>query len=594
MMRQFHKTIVGLLLAMIVLTTAVCAADSGAGTLCRRDTVTIGGGLTYFASAYTGNDGLPQAGYTLELAPDSEVYPILMPGDTVWGGRTLDWMVEYAQSLGYNVVAGVNTAFFNTPGVPIGIAVENGELQVAADEAYAFAVLDDGSYYVSENTALTVTLTNGDSSFPIPRLNKLLEGEGLHLYTDDYSTVSTRIEEDVWAVRMQRLGGELTLNGSVTLQVMEVYPAAQAVPIGEGYMVLSALTDGENGELYKKFAPGDILTLTTACGDETLSRAVQVSGCGDVLVKEGKIADERLWNPWIAGANPRTLIGWKADGTLVIHVADGRKEDYSNGLTLRQCAEEMLRLGCVWAVNMDGGGSSVMGARLPGSGTVSVVNHPSDGGQRLDAAYLLLVTDEPADGKARYYHLNENNLMVLPGQRVSLTVYATDAGLYPAALPEGKRLYAIGDEITDIPVVTAPDSSGNHWLNVWGGGASGGGTLQVISQPTELQLTYEGGSLPDRLVLQRGETMALQVTAAHNGRAMFADNTAIRYTQSVTLGTVDADGNFTARALHGTKGTLTVQVGAYSHDIAVTVVDSKTNYRENKIKTAIDWYSIFD
>jgi exopolysaccharide biosynthesis protein len=42
----------------------------------------------------------------------------------------------------------------------------------------------------------------------------------------------------------------------------------------------------------------------------------------------------------------------------------------------------MVSLGAVEALNLDGGGSTVMAARLPQSGAFGVVNHPSHGRER--------------------------------------------------------------------------------------------------------------------------------------------------------------------------------------------------------------------
>lgn len=57
--------------------------------------------------------------------------------------------------------------------------------------------------------------------------------------------------------------------------------------------------------------------------------------------------------------HPRTCIGQKADGTIVLCVIDGRSSK-SKGATAKQSAKIMLSLGCVKAINADGGGSSIM------------------------------------------------------------------------------------------------------------------------------------------------------------------------------------------------------------------------------------------
>ena len=76
--------------------------------------------------------------------------------------------------------------------------------------------------------------------------------------------------------------------------------------------------------------------------------------------------------------HPRTAAGVTADGTLVLLVADGRRPGWAVGLTLGELADEMIALGCVDAINFDGGGSSTM-VRRDGDDKYKVLNTPSDG-----------------------------------------------------------------------------------------------------------------------------------------------------------------------------------------------------------------------
>lgn len=76
--------------------------------------------------------------------------------------------------------------------------------------------------------------------------------------------------------------------------------------------------------------------------------------------------------------HPRTALGTDAEGRhLWLVVVDGRQPGFSEGLDLAELGGLMAGLGCHEAVNLDGGGSSVMG--LSGAdGTLQIVNRPSD------------------------------------------------------------------------------------------------------------------------------------------------------------------------------------------------------------------------
>jgi exopolysaccharide biosynthesis protein len=57
--------------------------------------------------------------------------------------------------------------------------------------------------------------------------------------------------------------------------------------------------------------------------------------------------------------NPRTAIGQRSDGAVLLLVIDGRQVS-SLGATYLDVAEVMLSYGAVNACNLDGGSSSVM------------------------------------------------------------------------------------------------------------------------------------------------------------------------------------------------------------------------------------------
>ncbi len=87
--------------------------------------------------------------------------------------------------------------------------------------------------------------------------------------------------------------------------------------------------------------------------------------------------------------HPRTAVGLNAKRTrLLILVVDGRSPSHSVGMRYDELANEMIRLGAKTAINLDGGGSSVMVLRDPGTRGLSVLNHPSDGQERAVANVL--------------------------------------------------------------------------------------------------------------------------------------------------------------------------------------------------------------
>ncbi len=71
---------------------------------------------------------------------------------------------------------------------------------------------------------------------------------------------------------------------------------------------------------------------------------------------------------------PRTVVGIDRRGhTLLMLMAEGRQKGRTEGLTLREAAKIMLDHGCHDAINVDGGGSSIMLANV--AGHLKVMNH---------------------------------------------------------------------------------------------------------------------------------------------------------------------------------------------------------------------------
>ncbi|MBT3216377.1 MAG: phosphodiester glycosidase family protein [Candidatus Marinimicrobia bacterium] len=84
---------------------------------------------------------------------------------------------------------------------------------------------------------------------------------------------------------------------------------------------------------------------------------------GPVLIKDGEInitSDEELFfNTTIPGVHPRSAVGIDENGSIIFCVVDGRQLE-SRGVDLNELAIIMKDIGCVDALNLDGGGSSAM------------------------------------------------------------------------------------------------------------------------------------------------------------------------------------------------------------------------------------------
>ncbi len=87
------------------------------------------------------------ASYSVSVAPASRVRPVVIACDTIYGGMTIDRIVSYGQSLGYNVVGAMNADFgYWSTRIPCGVVVEDGIYKTSPEQCNALAFTDSGAF----------------------------------------------------------------------------------------------------------------------------------------------------------------------------------------------------------------------------------------------------------------------------------------------------------------------------------------------------------------------------------------------------------------------------------------------------------------
>ncbi len=153
-----------------------------------------------------------------------------------------------------------------------------------------------------------------------------------------------------------------------------------------------AMTDGVTWSVVTNARPCLIVHSNGAVTFETITHPggddFQVIGGRPFLLKEGKIIPQNN-----KARHPRTVVGLDAaHEKLTLLLLDGRKAGIAAGMTYEELAAEMLRLGCTEAVNLDGGGSSVMAYRKDGK--MCILNEPTDGRERAVADVLGIMVEK--------------------------------------------------------------------------------------------------------------------------------------------------------------------------------------------------------
>ena len=109
--------------------------------------------------------------------------------------------------------------------------------------------------------------------------------------------------------------------------------------------------------------------------EECLSQA-NVMTAGPMLVRDGSDVPQRNDRTFVTHRHNRTALGIRKDGAVLLLVADGRFKHTAEGLSLPELARVMRWLGCIDAINLDGGGSTTM--YVQGMKDGGIVNYPSD------------------------------------------------------------------------------------------------------------------------------------------------------------------------------------------------------------------------
>ncbi len=286
-------------------------------------------------------------------------------------------------------VAAVNGDFFSfTNGDPIGLHIHRGEIVSEPGIRSGAGFTADGrAVFGAAKLSATVKAPNGDS-LAIGGLNRQGSGE-LILYAPIYGLKTPKAAATI--VTLESGGKSIRSGVTLSAEVVSVSQEQDAVAIPPTGLVLSA--SGTSGEWLKShLKPGDTIALTAKLtgGDKDWDAVTEFVSGGPSLMRNGSIfintAAEQTGESFSTLRHPRTAVGARKDGRVVLAVLDGRQA-LSRGASLTETAQAMKDLGCVEAVNMDGGGSSTLWARG------LIINSPSDGAARSITNSLLVFAE---------------------------------------------------------------------------------------------------------------------------------------------------------------------------------------------------------
>jgi hypothetical protein len=282
-------------------------------------------------------------------------------------------------------VAGVNGDLFNwNDGHPSGVLIRNGVLEhPPLAERTSVGIASDGTLH-TDRVSLLGYWQGAGSRLRIG-LNDPPGENGFALFTRAYGA-ATPAESGAAEVVLHPFPN-VTANTDLVGTVADVIsPSSGKTPIPPDGVVLQAR--GSGAFRLVGDAPLGSTVIIRYTLNPTWEGIVGAIGGGPVLVKDGKPvfrSNEAFTTSQLAPHDPRTAVGQRADGKIIMVAVDGRQPGYSAGVTSFELALAMMQLGCVSASGLDAGGSTTMAfdGRL--------LNRPSDKGGERSVAEALLV-----------------------------------------------------------------------------------------------------------------------------------------------------------------------------------------------------------
>jgi hypothetical protein len=309
------------------------------------------------------------------------LHPVLS-NNAVLGRETVTSMQKRVSSTA--TVGGVNADLFTwNEGLPSGMFMESGVLKTPPHPRRStVGITDDGTLLVQRVTMLG-TWQGLSQRRPLNGLNQRPGPEGVSLFTPAWGPTTPAASNTI----------EVTLDPvppaapftDLTGTVLSVKPAG-GTPIPPGGAVLVGRGTSA-GRLASEAAVGQAVTVRLVLRPQW-GGVVDAVGGGPLIVQNGQPvfrALEQFTSSQLSLRNPRTAVGQRADGRLILLAVDGRQPGYSTGMTNFELAQQMVRLGAITASAFDAGGSTTMA--FDGK----LLNSPSDlGGERAVADGLFV------------------------------------------------------------------------------------------------------------------------------------------------------------------------------------------------------------
>jgi len=259
-------------------------------------------------------------------------------------------LIQIAQR--YLAVAGINGGYFNRNNrLPLGaIRRDSKWLSSPILNRGAIAWNDSGQFYFGRLTLEETLITANNQRLPILFLNTGYVQSGIARYTPLWGSTYTPLTDNEIILVVEK--------DQITNQLPGGKVGEKAVPIPQDGYLLTLRAKAASAA--SQLPIGTVVSISSATAPADFSRYPHIIGAGPLLVQNRQIVlnakGEKFSNAFIAEKAIRSGICTTATGTLMITAVHNRIGGY--GPTLAEYAQLMQLMGCVDALNLDGGSST--------------------------------------------------------------------------------------------------------------------------------------------------------------------------------------------------------------------------------------------
>jgi len=386
----------------------------------------------------------PNAPWTLDvlkidLAEDIIKIEAGISKDKITGFERTSAMASRYNFDGHHIVGAINGGFFDGNGQDVGMQIREGEIVTQSNNWSAIGFSSAKEPFIERLSLSSKVILSNNISQNINGINKNRETDFLIIYNSYFgSTTGTN-----------QYGSEILIEPISPVQINDTIKYIVIdKKIGQGSMALSKGRVVLSGHGSSK----DFIDSLIAIGD-TVSVIQKISPAPDKIVtllngypkivSNGEncalscYAAEGGSNTFATARHPRTAAGFSQDKRFLYFVTVDGRQTTSNGMSLPELADFLVKFGLYSAVNMDGGGSTTMLVRN------NIVNSPSDAGGERSVSNCLMVVSLDYKSELSQINLSTNYANIFSNSNYQFSASGTDQYYNPILINSANIQYLL-------------------------------------------------------------------------------------------------------------------------------------------------------